>query len=142
MALAYLLQFRAFGGSSPEFPRLVSALAGHIHHVQLHGFLYRRARHAAHARQWQRLQYTVILTSVPIALYGILQHFALDSLPWGGDTTLRVAGNMGNAIFLAAYLIMAVPLTVERLITAGKRMLLDEAGNATDALMAGGCCSF
>ncbi|MCO6451601.1 MAG: tetratricopeptide repeat protein [Caldilineales bacterium] len=87
--------------------------------------------------QWQRLQYAVILTSIPIALYGILQHFSLDSLPWGGDTTERVAANMGNAIFLAAYLIMAVPLTVERLITAGRRMLLDEAGNATDALMAG-----
>lgn len=87
--------------------------------------------------QWRRLQYTVILVSVPIALYGILQHYRLDSLPWGGDTTERVASNMGNAIFVAAYLIMAVPLTLERLINATQRMLLDKDGSTTDALTAG-----
>jgi tetratricopeptide (TPR) repeat protein len=87
--------------------------------------------------QWRRLQYTVILVSVPIALYGILQHYRLDPLPWGGDTTQRVASNMGNAIFVAAYLIMAVPLTLERLINATQRMLLDKDGSTTDALTAG-----
>lgn len=87
--------------------------------------------------QWRRLQYTVILVSVPIALYGILQHYRLDPLPWGGDTTERVASNMGNAIFVAAYLIMAVPLTLERLIHATQRMLLDKDGSTTDALTAG-----
>ncbi len=88
-------------------------------------------------KQWQRLQYTVILTSLPIALYGILQHFELDPLPWGGKTTERVTGNLGNSIFLAAYLIMALPLTFERLITAVRRILLDEDGNTADALVAG-----
>ena len=87
--------------------------------------------------QWRRLQYTIILVSLPIALYGILQHYHLDSLPWGGDTSTRVAGNLGNSIFLAAYLIMALPLTLERLITAGRRMLLSEAGSTSDALMTG-----
>ncbi|RME43884.1 MAG: tetratricopeptide repeat protein [Chloroflexi bacterium] len=87
--------------------------------------------------QWRRLQYTIILTSLPIALYGVLQHYKLDSLPWGGDTTTRVAGNMGNPIFIAAYLIMALPLTVERLIAASQRMLLDEEGSTADALAAG-----
>ncbi len=88
-------------------------------------------------RQWQRLQYTVILVSVPIALYGILQHYRLDPLPWGGDTTERVAANMGNAIFVAAYLILAVPLTLERMIHATQRMLLDKDGSTTDALTSG-----
>ncbi len=87
--------------------------------------------------QWQRLQYTIILTSVPIALYAILQRAQLDPLPWGGDTFERVAGNMGNAIFVAAYLIMTAPLTLERLISASQRMLLDKEGNTTDALTAG-----
>ena len=87
--------------------------------------------------QWRRLQYTVILVSLPIALYGIIQHYQLDPLPWGGDTTRRVAGNMGNSIFLAAYLIMAAPLTIERLMTATRKMLLDERGSATDSLVAG-----
>ena len=87
--------------------------------------------------QWQRLQYAIILVSLPIALYGIIQHYQLDPLPWGGDTVKRVAGNMGNSIFLAAYLIMAIPLTIERLITATRKMLLDAHGSTADALVAG-----
>ena len=87
--------------------------------------------------QWRRFQYTVILVSLPIALYGVIQHYQLDPLPWGGDTTQRVAGNMGNSIFLAAYLIMAMPLTLERLIHATRKMLLDSRGSTTDALAAG-----
>ncbi|NOZ50185.1 MAG: tetratricopeptide repeat protein [Chloroflexi bacterium] len=89
------------------------------------------------AGQWRRLQYTLILTSLPIALYGILQHFHLDPLPWGGETSERVASNMGNAIFVAAYLIMAVGLTVERFIDAARHMLDPEAGNTADALTTG-----
>ncbi len=87
--------------------------------------------------QWRRFQYTVILVSLPIALYGLIQHYQLDPLPWGGDTVKRVAGNMGNSIFLAAYLIMAMPLTLERLIHATRKMLLDVQGSVTDALVAG-----
>ncbi len=87
--------------------------------------------------QWRRLQYTIILVSLPIALYGIIQHYQLDPLPWGGDTVERVAANLGNSIFLAAYLIMAIPLTIERLVTATRKMLLDEDGSTADALTAG-----
>ena len=46
------------------------------------------------------LAYAVILTSLPIAIYGILQRSGLDPLPWGGDVQRRVAANMGNAIFV------------------------------------------
>jgi tetratricopeptide (TPR) repeat protein len=68
--------------------------------------------------QVNRLITTAIFNSLPISLYGLIQHYALDPLPWGGDVTSRVASNMGNAIFLAAYLIMVVPLTLYRLIEA------------------------
>ncbi|MCZ7667759.1 MAG: hypothetical protein M5U34_11365 [Chloroflexi bacterium] len=61
--------------------------------------------------QVSRLVTFIIITSIPVAFYGLLQHFDLDPLPWGGDVTVRVAGHMGNAIFIAAYLIMAAPLT-------------------------------
>lgn len=64
--------------------------------------------------QLERVIHTIILTSFPIAFYGIVQHFKLDPLPWGGDTTERVAANMGNSIFVAAYLIMIVPLALVR----------------------------
>lgn len=66
--------------------------------------------------QLDRAINTAIVTSFPIAFYGILQHYQLDPLPWGGDTTVRVAANMGNAIFVGAYLIMIVPITLARLL--------------------------
>jgi uncharacterized membrane protein len=68
-------------------------------------------------RQLQRLLTVIVVSSFPVALYGIIQHFQLDPLPWHGDVTARVASNMGNAIFVAAYLIMVVPLVVGRFIT-------------------------
>ena len=73
--------------------------------------------------QIERLITVLILVSLPISLYGLVQHAKLDPLPWGGDVTRRVASNMGNAIFVAAYLIMVVPLTMARLIGASKHIL-------------------
>jgi tetratricopeptide (TPR) repeat protein/O-antigen ligase len=67
----------------------------------------------------------VIVTSLPISLYGIIQHYKLDPLPWGGDTTVRVTGNLGNAIFLAAYLIMAAPVGLGRVVTSFHAILTD-----------------
>ncbi len=63
-------------------------------------------------QQVERLLFAIVLASVPASLYGIAQHYGLDPLPWGGDVTERVAGSLGNAIFIAAYLIMVVPLTL------------------------------
>ncbi len=67
-------------------------------------------------RQLSRLMTMLILSSLPVALYGIIQHNGLDPLPWAGDVTRRVAANMGNAIFVAAYLVMIIPLTASRII--------------------------
>ena len=76
--------------------------------------------------QINRIPTAAIITSIPIAFYGLIQHFGLDPLPWGGDVIARVAGNMGNAIFVAAYLIMVVPLTLGRIIDAFTNILGDE----------------
>jgi cyclophilin family peptidyl-prolyl cis-trans isomerase/Flp pilus assembly protein TadD len=67
-------------------------------------------------RQLNRLITVMVLVSFPIAMYGLIQHFGLDPLPWGGNVTRRVASNMGNAIFVAAFLIMVIPLTLSRLV--------------------------
>ena len=82
--------------------------------------------------QLERLITVVILNSLPISLYGLVQRNKLDPLPWGGDVTRRVASNMGNAIFVAAYLIMAVPPTLTRIIQAFQSILTDEEADATD----------
>ncbi len=93
--------------------------------------------HLRRREQMQRLLHTVVLTSLPIAIYGIIQHAGLDPLPWGGDVQERVAANMGNAIFVAAYLIMAFFLTLERLLDSLVSLLDVQHGSLGDALRAG-----
>ncbi len=75
--------------------------------------------------QLERLLLFLVLSSIPVALYGVVQHYGLDPLPWGGDVTQRVAGNLGNAIFIAAYLIMVAPITVVQWIRLWRRETAD-----------------
>lgn len=84
--------------------------------------------------QVRRIVTAVIMTSIPVAFYGLLQHFDLDPLPWGGDTVDRVAGHMGNAIFIAAYLIMTVPLTLSRILESFTNILNDEEVYSADVI--------
>lgn len=93
--------------------------------------------HLRTRRQVNRILHAVIITSLPIAMYGIIQNAGLDPLPWGGDVRERVAGNMGNAIFIAAYLIIAVFLTLERLIDSMASLVRSQDAGIGDALRAG-----
>ncbi|HOU15914.1 MAG TPA: tetratricopeptide repeat protein [Anaerolineae bacterium] len=88
--------------------------------------------------QLARLITALILNSLPISLYGIIQHNGLDPLPWAGDVTSRVASNMGNAIFVAAYLIMVVPLTAARIVQSFDDILSREEARVSDILRASG----
>jgi len=81
-----------------------------------------------------RLVTVAILISVPISFYGILQHYGLDPLPWIGNVQARVASNMGNAIFVSAYLIMIAPLTWARAFDAFAALLLEEEGSTADVI--------
>lgn len=76
--------------------------------------------------QVDRLVTTVIVTSIPISLYGIVQKYGLDPLPWAGDVMTRVAANMGNAIFVASYLTMIIPLTFTRLVESMTTIVKEE----------------
>ena len=80
--------------------------------------------------QIERLITTIILASLPVSLYGILQRYSRDPVPWGGNTTIRIAANMGNSIFVAAYLIMVIPLSVGRIFTSFRAILREESGLA------------
>ncbi len=96
--------------------------------------------HQLRAReQLERLITIVIATSLPIGLYGILQHYGVDPLPWGGDVQKRIAGHMGNAIFIGAYLIMVIFLTSYRVIRSFAGILADVTGERgyTDAVLGG-----
>ena len=89
--------------------------------------------------QLERLITIIIATSLPIGLYGILQHYGVDPLPWGGDVQTRIAAHMGNAIFVAAYLIMVMFLTGYRIIRSFVGILMDVEGKRgyTDAILGG-----
>ncbi len=86
--------------------------------------------------QVERLLTTAILSSLPVSLYGILQRYQLDPIPWGGDTTVRVASNMGNSIFVAAYLIMIIPLTLARVISSFQAILKENGRQAMHVVRA------
>ncbi len=86
--------------------------------------------------QLSRLLTVLIINSLPVALYGIVQHNGLDPLPWAGDVQTRVASNMGNAIFVAAYLIMVVPITAARLVESFRDIMTREETRISDILRA------
>ncbi|MFH1226742.1 MAG: O-antigen ligase family protein [Planctomycetota bacterium] len=77
------------------------------------------AAHIKTRRQVERIFTAVILTSVPITAYGLIQKMGWDPVPWQQmDPTTRISATMGNPIFLAAYLIMVSPLALARLAKA------------------------
>lgn len=77
-----------------------------------------------------------IINSLPIAIYGMIQRAGLDPLPWGGDVVERVAGNMGNAIFIAAYLIMTFFLTLGKIAEVFVTVLKSEESSVADVVRA------
>lgn len=66
-------------------------------------------------RQLDRLICAVILSSVPVALYTVIQYYSLDPL-WGLlRVSERVFATMSNAIHLAAYLVLAFFFTLAKI---------------------------
>lgn len=86
--------------------------------------------------QADRLVTAIIVASLPVALYGIVQHAGGDPLPWAGDVRTRVASNMGNSIFVGAYLIIVVPLTLSRIVGSFRDIMVRPEGRLTDILRA------
>ncbi len=81
--------------------------------------------------QINRLVTTVIFASLPVSFYGLLQRYQIDPIPWGGNVSIRIAANMGNSIFVAAYLIMVFPLTIGRMVDAFRAILTDNDATGT-----------
>jgi tetratricopeptide (TPR) repeat protein len=88
--------------------------------------------------QLKRLQHAIILASLPVAGYGILQYFGADFLPWSNPMGDRSSGSMGNPIFLGAYLVMVMPLTFSRLVDGIGMMRLRSVREA-GWMLAGSC---
>jgi hypothetical protein len=86
----------------------------------------------------ERLVSAVPLAALPVALYGIVQHFGTDPVSWGGANTQgRPSSTLGNPIFMAAFLAMSIPLTVGQLVEAYRALVAAEARSTRRVLEAG-----
>src|SRR3954447_12387083 len=65
-------------------------------------------------QQFERLVSVLLAAALPVCLYGIAQALRIDPMPWEHDITARVISTVGNALFLAGYLLLLVPLTLWR----------------------------
>jgi len=72
--------------------------------------------------QLERLVTVLIVTTLPVTFYGIMQHFEITLLAFSGPgaETIpgRVVSTLGNPIFVAAYLALVIPLTLWRFLSA------------------------
>ena len=67
-------------------------------------------------QRWDRLITAMLLASAPVSLYAVIQIFNADPIDWGQGPAARVTSTAGNPIFLAAFLVMVLPLTLARLL--------------------------
>ena len=85
--------------------------------------------------QFDRLIFTLILTSVPVALYGLVQLIGLDPFVWSREIGERISSTMGNPIFLGAFLLFPFALAVGKTIESA-RILQNEKRNRTALTLA------
>jgi tetratricopeptide (TPR) repeat protein len=87
--------------------------------------------------QIERLCTVVLIASLPVSLYAIIQHFGTDPIFWARDVSQRAASTLGNPIFAAAFLMLTVPLTVYRLVVAQREALAREDAGLQGVLVVG-----
>lgn len=63
-------------------------------------------------RQVMRLTLALVIGSVPVTVYGLLQAAGLDPLIWVSDSVSPVLSTVGRSNYLAAYLAMVMPFTL------------------------------
>lgn len=67
-------------------------------------------------RQVEQLISVILIGSVPVSLYGIIQFLGLDPLVWSHDSVSPVHATLGRSLYLGGYLAMVIPFTLIRLI--------------------------
>ncbi len=70
---------------------------------------------ATQLRTWAealRLMRAIVWGSVPVVVYGLIQAFGFDPLPWRTDAASPVLSTIGRANFLGSYLVLVGPLTL------------------------------
>jgi O-antigen ligase len=73
-------------------------------------------------KQIDRLVTSLVLGSVPVAVYGWIQFLGYDPLDWISGSISNVHATLGYSLFLGSYLVLVIPFSFGRLI-AGWRGL-------------------
>ena len=66
---------------------------------------------------------SLLLSSLLVSIYGILQHFGIDKDYWVQDVQRRVFSTLGQPNWLAAYLIMVLPVSLAWMIENSKHQM-------------------
>ena len=66
--------------------------------------------------QIDRVVTTIVLTSIPPSLYGVLQYSGKDPFPWALGFGERIFSTAGNPIFAAAWLVLIIPVTLAKVL--------------------------
>ncbi len=67
-----------------------------------------------------RLILAVLIPGVLMALYGIMQSFGADIIPWQTNFSRRAASTLGNPNFLAGHMVLLIPIAYSMLIKTGR----------------------
>ena len=68
-------------------------------------------------KQIDRLVTSLIIGSLPVAIYSWVQFLGLDPLEWTSGSISHVHATLGYSLFLGSYLVLVIPLTFGRLLT-------------------------
>lgn len=83
------------------------------------------AYHLRRSEQVQRLVTAILLSSLPVCFFGLAQQFNLDPISWTGEERVGIFSTLGHPLYLAGYLIMVIPLTLEHLAQIVKNPVTD-----------------
>ncbi len=64
---------------------------------------------------------TLLFSSFFVSLYGILQHFGIDKDYWVQDVQRRVFSTLGQPNWLAAFLVMVIPISLTYFLSEAKK---------------------
>lgn len=76
--------------------------------------------------------YLLLVTAIPVCIYGILQHFGIDKDIWVQDVQNRIFSTLGQPNWLAAWVVALLPLTWSLSLRASSFVIPAKAGNYTD----------
>ena len=94
--------------------------------------------------QMDRVVTTIVLTSIPPSLYGVLQYSGRDPFPWALGFDERIFSTAGNPIFAAAWLVLIIPVTLAKVLQSSAAVLggssdgKSATGQTIEAVLAGG----